>query len=893
MTMRAWADLYRAVKTCTEKTAPMLSRELISLCDMSLPHNGSHAMGWFDGPRAYRTVCERIFGGERTKEDKNYYKMAEHLQTQHRLPDGAPAAEFSKRVISFLTNIAPNLPQPMSADDISEYIFDLMPKACATDGRRIKFELKCEGRLHDHMEVAKRCRQLVFSEQDGAKPAPTVLLSAAELGFFNGADLTMLSFTTGVTLASGGAAAFAGVAGRPGKWCDNCPHPGGVTCFCDPAFEGPPPAAVYLNRERWRGIEKARQENSRSSGIPLATVKTPSREAIDKYKERKKEKGERRKQKAAAAAPAPAPASGTPAGAAAGTTGTLDDFFADLLEISAPACTIVDVEVLRPSCDDGDGALPSTSSSVGVDGDPEPTASEEAQTEDDDDDDDDDDDESRDGEPSMLWFVVAPVKDAASNECTLQCVAHARQLEFDTSTHFAIPFGDQEAMARDYIRGLLKAFEFNAPLAASGVRAVAGAARQTGLPELSSCVPPVRPFEPPTAVRATGAAPATLTAASPAATVARDEQAELYAQRLSELEGGPQPAQRNVASPCQRPLPCATSLCTVTAPSRNTGPTPLPPEIAANCAPRGRLATPPTSLALGTPGTTPVLPSLTTPSAPAAPFVSPCPSVSRGSAPTPIPIAARRHRRHPSSATPPPYPTAADPLHRDGPQPRAGPVRDSREVGTVLALGLLATACALALSHTFDRAAAIGTTVAGARIAANDHGGLELADYWNRATDGARTALCALARFTLDHALAVLFTLMLVFFIRGSLAAPDFTGGAGGIQSSRTLSIGVPPDSGLAHSLRGTALTAAAPSRAQRWRSRSAPTTSPTSRPSSSTPSCSPATRCLGICPPRSPARFASSTLAAASPWGTTPISSSPAASTTARRRCKEAKAIL
>ena len=286
MTMRAWADLYRAVKTCTEKTAPMLSRELISLCDMSLPHNGSHAMGWFDGPRAYRTVCERIFGGERTKEDKNYYKMAEHLQTQHRLPDGAPAAEFSKRVISFLTNIAPNLPQPMSADDISEYIFDLMPKACATDGRRIKFELKCEGCLHDHMEVAKRCRQLVFSEQDGAKPAPTVLLSAAELEFFNGADLTMLSFTTGVTLASGGAAAFARVAGRPGKWCDNCPHPGGVTCFCDPAFEGPPPAAVYPNRERWRGIEKlARKENSLSSSIPLATVKTPSREAIEEYKE--------------------------------------------------------------------------------------------------------------------------------------------------------------------------------------------------------------------------------------------------------------------------------------------------------------------------------------------------------------------------------------------------------------------------------------------------------------------------------------------------------------------------------------------------------------------------------------------------------------------------------
>ena len=89
-----------------------------------------------------------------------------------------------------------------------------------------------------------------------------------------------------MTLALDGAAAFEGVAGRPGKWCDNCPHPSGVTCFCDPTFEGPPPAAVYPNRERWRGIEKlARKENSLSSSIPLATVKTPSREAIEEYKE--------------------------------------------------------------------------------------------------------------------------------------------------------------------------------------------------------------------------------------------------------------------------------------------------------------------------------------------------------------------------------------------------------------------------------------------------------------------------------------------------------------------------------------------------------------------------------------------------------------------------------
>ena len=106
-------------------------------------------------------------------------------------------------------------------------------------------------------------------------------------------------------------------------------------------------------------------------------------------------------------------------------------------------------------------------------------------------------------------------------------------------------------------------------------------------------------------------------------------------------------------------------------------------------------------------------------------------------------------------------------------------MRDSHEVGVALALGLLATACALALSCAFDRAAAIRTTVAGACIAANDHGGLELAGYWHRTTGGARTALCALAQFTLDHALAFLFTLLLIFFIRGSLAAPDFTGGVG------------------------------------------------------------------------------------------------------------------
>ena len=48
ITMKAWTKAYTLFKACTEKTAPVLSRELLEMCDLSKTRN--LAGGWFDGP---------------------------------------------------------------------------------------------------------------------------------------------------------------------------------------------------------------------------------------------------------------------------------------------------------------------------------------------------------------------------------------------------------------------------------------------------------------------------------------------------------------------------------------------------------------------------------------------------------------------------------------------------------------------------------------------------------------------------------------------------------------------------------------------------------------------------------------------------------------------------
>ena len=58
----------------TETTAPILSRQLESECDLYTLHGlpGSYK----DGPRAWRIVESKIHGGERSEMDKDFYRAA-------------------------------------------------------------------------------------------------------------------------------------------------------------------------------------------------------------------------------------------------------------------------------------------------------------------------------------------------------------------------------------------------------------------------------------------------------------------------------------------------------------------------------------------------------------------------------------------------------------------------------------------------------------------------------------------------------------------------------------------------------------------------------------------------------------------------------------------------
>ena len=54
--MGDWTSLYGWLKLSTEKTAPILSRDLTELCDMQTIHGDATYAGYFDGPLAYKIV---------------------------------------------------------------------------------------------------------------------------------------------------------------------------------------------------------------------------------------------------------------------------------------------------------------------------------------------------------------------------------------------------------------------------------------------------------------------------------------------------------------------------------------------------------------------------------------------------------------------------------------------------------------------------------------------------------------------------------------------------------------------------------------------------------------------------------------------------------------------
>ena len=148
-TMDDWTTLYAELKKCTEMQAPVLSRELKDLCDLSVTNPA--LTGYYDGPRAYRMLVNRISPTQRSETDKDFYRKAEQLQRSSQLPDGAPAADYAKKALAFLVHIRPFLAQSYDDDDTTQYLIALMPKTLREGGRRIKQQLLAEGKYRDHM----------------------------------------------------------------------------------------------------------------------------------------------------------------------------------------------------------------------------------------------------------------------------------------------------------------------------------------------------------------------------------------------------------------------------------------------------------------------------------------------------------------------------------------------------------------------------------------------------------------------------------------------------------------------------------------------------------------------------------------------------------------------
>ena len=174
--LQAWTKIYTMLKISTETTAPVLSRQLMTDCDMQLSHG--IAGGYFDGPRAWRTVKGKLSGGgKRTDADKKFYRAAERVQLTSHLADGCSGSDYGSKALAFLVHIRPYLAQGYDDEDTTAYLVDLMPKQLKEGGRRIKMELMMEKKYTDHMYVINKCTELVIEEQKRAAPAPAFVVA--------------------------------------------------------------------------------------------------------------------------------------------------------------------------------------------------------------------------------------------------------------------------------------------------------------------------------------------------------------------------------------------------------------------------------------------------------------------------------------------------------------------------------------------------------------------------------------------------------------------------------------------------------------------------------------------------------------------------------------------
>ena len=316
----AWTEIYGLVYKSVEVSAPVLAQELKDHCDLAT--TSGMPGGYFDGPRAWAILLDRLSSdGRRTEADKDFYRAAERVQRSAKLANGCLSADYSKKALAFLIHIKPNLPQSYDDDDTTQYLINLMPEALKEGGRRIKNELRAEGKYHDFMHVIKCCRELVQEEQKSNITTPAFVVSEIDMAVH---DVRALSNTTGMFLSFGNASgledlAGVGYAGTPGnrRWCKGCPHTNG--CFEDPGYEGPLPINVHVNKERREGIERSKAANAKIPPlVPLKLLKAPSAKSIEEFRKKRDERRKKAKERDAAKdkAKAPAGAAAIPGGAA-------------------------------------------------------------------------------------------------------------------------------------------------------------------------------------------------------------------------------------------------------------------------------------------------------------------------------------------------------------------------------------------------------------------------------------------------------------------------------------------------------------------------------------------------------------------------------------------------
>ena len=110
----AWTKIYTLMKASTEVSSPVLSRDMQEQCDLT--PGGVH-VGSFDGPLSWRMAMHHLADGFKTSSEKDFYRTAERLQRASKLPDGALAADYSRKALAFLVHIKPNLAQSYDDDD--------------------------------------------------------------------------------------------------------------------------------------------------------------------------------------------------------------------------------------------------------------------------------------------------------------------------------------------------------------------------------------------------------------------------------------------------------------------------------------------------------------------------------------------------------------------------------------------------------------------------------------------------------------------------------------------------------------------------------------------------------------------------------------------------------